>query len=152
MVRLLEQPNRLHLIWCSSDRGRAGIKGTAVCLVPVPFERFSQIRRRIRVRLDGTPSPHFLFGLCLVGYLSTTNVLYWAESEWQPVCPWRSRSRSIGRWVFVALAVWAYGGTAAKIAGSITVCMILVSFAVRAMTSRAIDHRVARILCSQDLH
>jgi hypothetical protein len=137
MVRLLERPNPFASYFVLlAFMAAVVIKGTAMCLVPVPFVALLPDKRRIRVRLGWHALAAFsVLAICLVGYLSTTNVLYWGGIGMATGMPWPiSNLGALAGWGFIALAVCGLRREPLSlVAGSIAVCTVIVSFAVRAM-------------------
>jgi hypothetical protein len=135
VLRLLKRPDQTSVCLALVALFAAAItKGTAVCLVPVPFLALLANGQRLRVRSVWLIAAALaVMAMCLAWYLSTSNVLYWAGVS--ASMPWPvGNLGELAGWGFVALAALGLRREPLPIvAGSIALCAILVSFAVRAM-------------------
>jgi hypothetical protein len=134
-LRLLKRPDHVAVCLVLLALFAAAItKGTAVCLVPVPMVALLANGQRLRVRsVWPIAAALAVMALCLAWYLSTSNVLYWGGVSASMPWPVENLGELAG-WGFVALAALGLRREPLPIlAGSIAVCAILVSFAVRAM-------------------
>jgi glycosyltransferase involved in cell wall biosynthesis len=133
-VRLVERRDHtaffLVVLWLVAA---ALTKGTAVCLVPVPFLALLASGKRLRI------SPGILVAgaACLLGaagwYFAMGGVRYWGGISFD--LPWRGDLIGhLAGWGFVVLAVLGLRREPlALVAGSVVVSTLGVSFVVRAM-------------------
>ena len=135
VLRLLQRPDPIAVCLVLAALFAATLtKGTAVCLVPVPLIALLANGQRLRVRSGWLIAAALaVMAMCLAWYLSTSNVLYWGGVS--ASMPWPvDQIGELAGWGFVVLAALGLRREPLPIvAGSMVVCAVLISFAVRAM-------------------
>ena len=135
VLRMLKRPDPIAVCLVLATLFAAALaKGTAVCLVPVPIVALLANGQRLRVRsVWPIAAALAVMAMCLAWYLSTSNILYWGGVS--ASMPWPvDQIGGLAGWGFVVLAALGLRREPLPIlAGSMVVCAILVSFAVRAM-------------------
>ncbi len=133
-VRLLQEHDQKALFLIVTGLvGAALTKGTAICLLPVPFVALFAYGKRIRISRRALIAG----GACLLAaaawYFAMGDVLRWGGMSFDDPWPGRFVGRVAG-WGFVVLAIFGLRRKPlALVAGSILICMLGVSFYVRAM-------------------
>jgi hypothetical protein len=135
MMRLMKNPDSSSILLVAvSLFAAAMIKGTAVCLFPVPVLVLFACRARIPLR-DGwaIAGGLILLAFCAVWYAMTTNVIYWGGIT--AAMPWPIRSLGgLTGWGLIALAALGLRREPLSIlCASMVACAVGISFVVRAM-------------------
>ena len=137
MLRLLKRPDpaAVYLVLLTL-LAAAMMKGTAVCLVPVPVVALLVSGRRLSARSWGPVAVALgVMAACLVWYVSTSNVLAWSGlTSWNIPWPVANLGRLAG-WGFLGLAALGlrFDDPLAIIAASMAGCAVLISYPIRAM-------------------
>jgi hypothetical protein len=135
MMRLLENPSRSSILpLFVSLFAAAMIKGTAICLFPVPLIVLVACGRRIPLRLGWALAGALcILATCVAWYAFSINVVYWGGMTGSMPWPIGNLGRLTG-WGFLALAALGLRREPLSIlAAGMIACAAGVSFFVRAM-------------------
>lgn len=133
-VRLLEEHDQNALFLIVTGLVAAALtKGTAICLIPVPFVAVLAYGKRIRISGRVLVAGSACLLAAAAWYFAMGDVQRWGGMRFDGPWPGRLVGRVAG-WGFVALAIFGLRRRPlAVVSGSVVVCMLVVSFFVRAM-------------------